>query len=305
MFSDNYINQVRLLLQCMPAIRNQDYFVLKGGTAINLFIHDLPRLSVDIDLAYKHLDNRDDSLKNIQLGLRQISFSIKNSNPNFVIKEKISQEGYLLKLLVHDGKTIIKIEPNFIVRGTLLPVQLGTTCQRIKNEFDSFIDEIPMMATDELYAGKICAALSRQHPRDLFDIKILFETGGITDTIRQAFLVYLVSNSRPIHEILAPNLIDIKAVFEKEFSRMTNENITLEQLLSAREQLIQEINKSLTKQEKDFLLSVKQGTPRYELFPYTHIRHLPALQWKLLNIKKLKEGKHGQLLDKLRKVLEV
>ncbi|MBA2654868.1 MAG: nucleotidyl transferase AbiEii/AbiGii toxin family protein [Gammaproteobacteria bacterium] len=215
----------------------------------------------------------------------------------------MSKEGHLLKLLIHDEKTVVKIEPNFIVRGILLPMQLGSTCARIKNEFGSFIDEIPIMASDELYAGKICAALSRQHPRDLFDIKLLLETTGVTDSIRQMFLVYLVCNSRPIHEILSPNLIDIKQVFEKEFFRMTRENVFLEELLLARQQLIKEISKKLTEQEKKFLLSIKSGKPEYDLLPYSEIHKLPALQWKLMNLKKLNEEKHQQLIQKLKMVL--
>jgi predicted nucleotidyltransferase component of viral defense system len=64
-------------LQCLPAIRDQTYFCLKGGTALNLFIHDLPRLSVDIDVTYKHLTDRETSLSEIQIDYDKLQKTFK------------------------------------------------------------------------------------------------------------------------------------------------------------------------------------------------------------------------------------
>ncbi len=306
MYKDEFLRQVSLLLQCMPAIREQDTFALKGGTAINLFIQNLPRLSVDIDLTYVHLTDRETSLSNIQNGLREIAIAIKSLNPKFIIREQISKNsGFLLKLHIYDENTTIKIEPNFVSRGTVFPVTEGTICKRARDTFGIFIDKVPMLDAAEVYAGKICATLNRQHPRDLFDIYHLLQTGGITDNIRQAFVIYLAGDSRPIHEMLEPNRLDISKVFEREFNRITEQAITLEELHSTREQLITIINNSLTDNEREFLISVKQGKPRFELMPFNHIDQLPAIIWKQINIKKMQKDKHKMMLGKLERVLSI
>src|SRR5690606_38488775 len=98
----------------------------------------------------------------------------------------------------------------------------------------------------DLYGGKIVAALDRQHPRDLFDIKLLFEQDGITDQVLTAFVVYLLSSNRPIHEILNPNKLDISGVFKEHFEGMTSQPIQLTELLDAREQLTEAISERLT-----------------------------------------------------------
>jgi hypothetical protein len=68
-FQDVYKNQVALLLEVLPVLNDFKCFALKGGTAINLFIHDMPRLSVDIDLTYLPIESRDVFLPNIEVEL--------------------------------------------------------------------------------------------------------------------------------------------------------------------------------------------------------------------------------------------
>lgn len=123
--------------------------------------------------------------------------------------------------------------------------------------------------------------------------------------MRQAFVIYLVCSPRPIHELLQPNLIDLRAVYENEFVNMTEKDISLESLLDARERLIRTINHDLSANERNFLLSMKQGEPDYSLLPFQNIEQFPALQWKLINIKKMDAGKHSIMLSKLRAVLEM
>ena len=55
---DQYRDQARLLIDVLPYVAEQEVFALKGGTAINLFHHNLPRLSVDIDNPKKHAGQR-------------------------------------------------------------------------------------------------------------------------------------------------------------------------------------------------------------------------------------------------------
>jgi len=68
MIAPQYRAQVDLLLQTIPFIAEENIFALHGGTAINLFVRDMPRLSVDIDLTYLPIDNRKKALSNISEG---------------------------------------------------------------------------------------------------------------------------------------------------------------------------------------------------------------------------------------------
>ena len=65
MASETYKKQIRLLLDVLPEIAKESTLALNGGTAINLFLRDMPRLSVDIDLTYIPFDDRPTSFKNI------------------------------------------------------------------------------------------------------------------------------------------------------------------------------------------------------------------------------------------------
>lgn len=215
-----YHAQVILLLDCLPALNKQDIFALKGGTAINFFIQDLPRLSIDIDLTFVKNLPRATAMDAIETGLRTLSRAILRRNKNYRIQELTTREGRLKKLIVSDLHCQIKIEPNFVMRGHLLPTIKRQLKKTVEDRFQFSVKNIPVLAEEELYAGKLCAALSRQHPRDLFDVKLLLEQGGITDEIRQAFVVYLVCQNRPIHELLLPNRLDITKAFQSEFLGM-------------------------------------------------------------------------------------
>jgi predicted nucleotidyltransferase component of viral defense system len=113
----------------------------------------------------------------------------------------------------------------------------------------------------DLFAGKICAALDRQHPRDLFDVKFLQENEGLTENLRKTFLIFLISHQRPMSELLEPNRKDISKIYETEFKQMAEIDVSLEQLEQARETLIYQINSQMTDNAKKFLLSFKNKTP--------------------------------------------
>jgi predicted nucleotidyltransferase component of viral defense system len=198
---------------------------------------------------------------------------------------------------------MIKIETNYIKRGTLYPVEYGQLCQTINTVFKRGLTNIPVLAVPELYAGKLCAALSRQHPRDLFDVKLLLESTGLTDTIRQAFVAYLVCDARPIHEVLAPRFKVIQKPYEREFKRMTAELVSADALVATAKSLVKKIQHDLTNPERKFLLSVKQGEPDYTLLPFEHLSSLPGVQWKLMNIHRMDKNKHHLMLSKLKDVL--
>jgi predicted nucleotidyltransferase component of viral defense system len=71
MIADMYFKQARLMLQLLPLVMKHDHFALKGGTAINFFVRNLPRLSIDIDLAYVPVEDRKKSIQNISDSLKE------------------------------------------------------------------------------------------------------------------------------------------------------------------------------------------------------------------------------------------
>ena len=143
---------------------------------------------------------------------------------------------------------------------------------------------IQVVSNAELYGGKICAALDRQHPRDLFDVYLLFKESGITEDIKNGFIAALVSHMRTIHEVLQPHLLDQRSAFEKQFKGMSDITFTYEDFERTRKQLIEKINSILTETDRTFLLGFKRGNPDWNLFPVTGLKDMPAVQWKLLNL---------------------
>ncbi|MGD9153148.1 MAG: nucleotidyl transferase AbiEii/AbiGii toxin family protein [Gammaproteobacteria bacterium] len=306
MYSKEYEKQVRLLLQCLPLLEKLNRFALKGGTAINFFLKNMPRLSVDIDLTYLPIESRNKTFANMQNDLKLFGELIKQTIPNSKISMQTTQTtGHIIRLVVYANSTQIKVEPSFVVRGTLYPPEYLNLCQKAEDEFEVSIQNVKTLSSSEIYAGKICAALNRQHPRDLFDINILLNEQGITDKIRQAFVVYLAGDARPIHEMLRPNLLDIETTYQRQFHRMTLQEISLDELLAARKKLIKKISEELTLNERKFLLSIKLGEPQWDLLSFKNLEQLPSLQWKLINIKKMDKIKHQKMFDKLKEVLEL
>ena len=99
MFNQTYRNQAGLLLQVLPLIQEHDCFALKGGTAMNLFVQNLPRLSVDIDLAYLPLVPRSQALSEIAHALKLLSREIQTALPNVSVTQILYEERSDLRLL--------------------------------------------------------------------------------------------------------------------------------------------------------------------------------------------------------------
>ncbi len=219
------------------------------------------------------------------------------------VEEKRTRDGQLTKLFIERDNVGIKIEPNMVLRGSIYPVIYRNLDEKAQQLLEMSLTDVCLLSVADLYAGKICAALDRQHPRDLFDIKVLYETFGITNEIRQAFVGYLAGNNSPIHELLAPNSIDLSRVFREEFLGMTNLKVGYDELLKVRKKLINDICENLTDDERKFLLSIKLGEPDWGLMDGLPLKDLPSIQWKLINIKKMSKKKHQILVDKLKKTL--
>jgi len=189
--ADLYRQQVGLLVKTIPLVAAEDCFALKGGTAINLFVRDMPRLSVDIDLAYVRVAARAASLKVIDAAMRRIAGGIGRGIAGARVSlTAIQREKCVTKLIVRADGVQIKIEVTPVARGCVYPPAVRSVSPRVEDEFG--FAEIQVVSFPDLYAGKIVAALDRQHPRDLFDVRGLLVNEGIDDRLRKAFLVYLL-----------------------------------------------------------------------------------------------------------------
>ena len=300
-----FFKQAELLLRILPLIYKEDVFALKGGTAINFFVRDLPRISVDIDLTYLPVNDRDFALNEIRSILLRISEGIKRSIPGTgVIPKRIHGTEVVRGLIVDREGVTVKIEPNLVLRGSVYPPEIKTLSKKAQDLFELSLQSRTLSIYD-LYASKICAALDRQHPRDLFDVHLLLKSEGFKPEIRKAFVVYLVSHPRPMVEILSPKQKDIKDIFEKEFKDMIAESITFEALETTRNELVAILREELTLDERRFIVSMKQGQPVWDLLEPEGIKDLPAVKWKLLNISRMDPAKHRKAVHKLRDYLGV
>jgi predicted nucleotidyltransferase component of viral defense system len=290
--------QVSLLLSVLPEVAKERCFALHGGTAINLFIRNMPRLSVDIDLTYVPIEDRETSLKNIAKALQQIKANIDR----VVSGARIIPRFDAGKLQISANGVDIKIEVNLVNRGSLREPKDLPLCEKTQTSFDAFC-VMPIMPMGQLFGGKIVAALDRQHPRDLFDVRYLLEAEGFTEEIREGFLLCLLCSDRPIHEVIIPNFQDQRSAHENHFSGMTDEAFTYEAFEATREKLVQTVNDNLTKEDKAFLLSVKDVNPDWSIYDF---QRFPAIHWKLQNLQKLKLNnpeKHKEQFERLKEKL--
>jgi predicted nucleotidyltransferase component of viral defense system len=219
----NHVYSARLLTRVAPLVLVGDTFALKGGTAINLFVRDMPRLSVDLDLVFPdHTLTREAALKSINQAIRQSVERLRKHG--FQTHAPSSADAGETKLLVRQRTIEVKIEVNFVMRGTVNPVRMASLTQSARDTLRADL-EVPVVSLEDVYGGKLVAAMDRQHPRDLFDIMQLFAHEGITVGIRRAFVAYLASHNRPVHEVLFPSLRDVRQEFEHNFAGMTVEPV--------------------------------------------------------------------------------
>jgi predicted nucleotidyltransferase component of viral defense system len=299
-FRDTYRNQVALLVRILPLVAEESCFALKGGTAINLFVRDMPRLSVDIDLTYVPVAPRPESLVAINAAMKRIVARVQKAIPDAKINEA-SLEGAITRLTVRQGGVQTKIEVTPVLRGCVYEPQTLAVSDSVESAFG--FAEMPVVSFADLYAGKIVAALDRQHPRDLLDVRDLLANEGIDDSLRKAFIVYLLSHDRPMSEVLAPTRKDISAEFLRGFEGMTEETVSRDELIAARETLIAEIVGRMPDSHRRFLVSFERGEPDWALLDVPGATELPAVRWRQLNLEKLPAKKRVELVEALERAL--
>ncbi len=299
-----YLDTARLLTQIAPLVFSDGTFALKGGTAINMFIRDLPRLSVDLDLVFiDHSLTRDKALGHINEAIRQSADRLNARG--FQTRTTMMADSGETKLLVRRGGIEVKIEVNFVMRGTVHPVRQATLTPRARELLLADL-EIPVVSLEDLYGGKLVAAMDRQHPRDLFDVMQLFAHEGISSGIRRAFVVYLACHNRPVHEVLFPTLRDISQEYERNFKGMTSEPVELPELLATRVRMMHELQSGLDSDERRFLLSLIANQPEWPLLGIEHVDQLPGIRWKLHNLGQLQKAnarKFAEQADMLARLL--
>ncbi|GGA91844.1 hypothetical protein GCM10011511_14010 [Puia dinghuensis] len=288
------------MLNVLPEVAKEKYFALHGGTAINLFIRDMPRLSVDIDLTFLPIEDRITSINHVGQALERIKGSIEKVIP----KVRVVHRETMGKLQISAHGVEVKVEVNMVNRGTVGEPMDMALCQKAQYEFDAFCT-MPIVPIGQLFGGKICAALDRQHPRDIFDIKYLLQNEGFSEQVKEGFLLCLLCSDRPINEIIDPNFQDQRSALENQFSGMTDETFGYEEYESIRERLVKTIHENLNERDRRFLLSVKNLTPDWTLYDFARF---PAIGWKLHNLQKLKDKnpvKHLEQYETLERKLGV
>ena len=296
---DRYRKQVALLIRIMPSVYKIKEFAVHGGTAINLFHRNLLRYSVDIDVTYIPIEDRQQSLASINQKLLEVKKNIEKTIPGVVVKHKPD----VWKLLCTLGDATVKIEVNATKRGIIGDAVELPLCEKARNEF-SMGCKARTVSFSQLYGGKITAALSRQHPRDLFDCKYM-ELQSFDD-VKNGFMLCLLGSDKPIIESLQPHDIDQTEALENQFQGMTETPFGYEDYLESRTALLSLVNGGLTITDKEFLLSFEQGEPDWNKCCAGDLSQYPSVQWKLLNIGKLKESnpvKFEQGVNKLRRYL--
>jgi Nucleotidyl transferase AbiEii toxin, Type IV TA system len=299
---DRYRQQVALLIRTLPLVAKEPDFALKGGTAINLFVRDMPRLSVDIDLTYLPVQDRPTSLAAINAAMKRTAARIVSGIPGAKVTPSLLRpEGIATKLVVRSGETQIKIEVTPVLRGCVYMPVMSTVSPAVEDAFG--FAEMQILSFADLYAGKIVAALDRQHPRDLFDVRDLLANEGVSDELRRAFVVYILSHDRPIAEVLAPTRKPLAGEFLRGFEGMTNDQVSLAELEATREVLIATMVGDMPDEHRRFLLSFKRGAADWTLLGIANAEDLPAVKWKQHNLDMLAADKRAALAKRLERVL--
>jgi hypothetical protein len=292
-----YKEQVRLLLRILPVIYKEKDFAVHGGTAINLFVKNMLRYSVDVDLTYIPLEDRETSLQNISAKLKNVASGVAQAIPGIKIKTVPN------KLLCTLGTITVKIEVNAIQRGIIGNLIELPLCSKAQTDFELFC-KAHIVSISQLYGGKLGAALNRQHPRDLFDCKYM-DICNFED-IKSGLFYNILGSPKPIVEMLFPGQVNQKEALENQFYGMTDMAFTYDDYEQTRNNIAIFVNSSLTQSDKDFLISYEEGCPLRSKHEYEKFLSYPSIQWKQLNINKLKKDnpvKHRQGVEKLRRYL--
>ncbi|MBD3894684.1 nucleotidyl transferase AbiEii/AbiGii toxin family protein [Halomonas sp. ML-15] len=279
-----YADRVQLLVDILPMLAQEPRFALKGGTAINLFEHDLPRLSVDIDLAWLPVNSFDEDSALISAALEALADILRGRPLQLQVQVSAGDKARgITRLVVSRGRARVQIETTPVMRGTVHPVREMRVRPKVEEAFG--FASVQVLDFADLYAGKLSAALSRQHPRDLFDIGLLLDDERTDITLWRTFLVYLTCSPKPAWEMLAPREPEqFETTFNVHFKGMTAELVSADHLLDSRARLLERIYGWLDESSREFLRSVESEQPDFGLIGLPHAQQLPGVRRKLHNL---------------------
>jgi hypothetical protein len=298
-FRADVLEKVAHLLNLLNALRShpflKDKLALKGGTALNLFFFNIPRLSVDIDLNYIGTEDKNGIIKirpKIDQALRAVF-----SREGFAIREIPSGHAggkWLLQYQSSSGQTgNLEVDINFMFRIPLWPV-----VQMNSNMLGSWqAENIALMDIHEIAAGKLAALLSRRQARDLFDSHKLLQDGKLDkNKLRIAFIVYGAMNRKDWRLVSPEDIVSDSDELARQLTPTLNRGFT-ENIAEYGRKLADECRQLLSavfplkKAEMDFLnLLLEEGRIRAELLTNDpvvceNINEHPMLKWKALNVR--------------------
>lgn len=277
-----YELQAALVVRVLADVALENCFAIKGGTAINLFELDLPRLSVDVDLTFVKVAGREESSKEIYHALERTTVALKRHG---VDARQVGNE-FARKIYCSDGEVSIKIEPNFILRGTAFPVRNMSVCEKAQEKFGMV--RMQVLSFQELYGGKVCAALDRQHPRDLFDMVQFYKAHSLAE-IKEGFLVLALGHNRPLHELLAPVPQDQSATFDQQFAGMSDVPFSYDEHQAVLTRLMRDVCALFDDGDRQRLLEFVSLSGVDNPWNIPHFDELPAIRWKRRNLDSLKK----------------
>lgn len=290
-----YLDIVRLLVRVAPVIFAEPGFALKGGTAINLFVRDLPRLSVDLDLVFiDYKLDRKAAMAAISMAVGNMSARLGKLGLQVHVPSRT--EGEETKLFIRQGRIEVKVEINQVLRGTIHPVSMTRMVTAARDKLKADL-RLPVLVPEELYGGKLVAALDRNHPRDWFDIMLLCKAEGITPAIRHCFVAYLAAHNRPPHEVLFGPAKSLADSFDREFFGMTSYEVSLAELEDVQQKVREALPGQLDEAERRFLVSLVSNSPDWSLINIPHLKDTPAIRWKLRNLERLQRENKSKFAE--------
>lgn len=192
------------------------------------------------------------------------------------------------RIVVARGRVQIKVETSAVARGAVLPPRTMVASKSVREQFG--IVETTVLSFEGLYADKLVAALDRQHPRDWFDVKLLYENEGLTDDLFRVFLVYVAGSRRPTHELLAPSKTPRDDGHGPDFAGVTRTPVSMEALQETGRRLLADVRSRLNGGTATFLLSVHDAEPDFAVIGFEEAVKLPTVRWKLINLEKLRRS---------------
>ena len=299
---NRYAERVKLLVDILPTLAEEKRFALKGGTAINLFEQDLPRLSVDIDLTWLPVDEFAKDAQAISSALEAIGERLRSGPLRLQVQTSGTEAVGIHRLIASRNRSRVQIETTPVMRGTVHPVRTLRVRPGVERDFG--FAEMQVLDFADLYASKLSAALSRQHPRDLFDMQPLLDDGRLDERLWRTFLVYLTCSSKPAAEMLAPQEPrEFEQTFIAHFQGMTAEAVTAASLLDVRMRLLKRIAELLDGPSRAFLESVEHEVPDFNLIGLPHAADLPGVRRKLTNLGQRSAAKRAADHEQLAAVL--